>query len=125
MSLDVDLEGSSYTESCECSSCGNQHERTRRESFFSSNITHNLGVMAEAAGIYRHLWRPEEVGITRASQLIAPLESGLRLLRECPEKFKAYNPMNGWGSYEVLVRFVESYLAACREHPDAEVSVSR
>lgn len=37
---------------------------------FSANITHNLGAMAEAAGIYRHLWRPEEVGVP-------PLPGGL------------------------------------------------
>ncbi len=28
---------------------------------FEYNITHNLGVMADAAGIYEALWRPEEI----------------------------------------------------------------
>lgn len=31
----------------------------RRTCIFSANITHNLNAMAEAAGIYKHLWRPE------------------------------------------------------------------
>lgn len=37
---------------------------------FSSNITHNLNAMAEAAGIYRQIWRPEEIGIKTAVELI-------------------------------------------------------
>ena len=36
------------------------------EGAYSANITHNLGKMAEEAGIYKHLWRPEEIGITKA-----------------------------------------------------------
>lgn len=36
------------------------------ETLYSRNITHNLGRMAQAAGIYECLWRPEEHGITHA-----------------------------------------------------------
>lgn len=32
---------------------------------YHANITHNLGKMAEAAGIYHALWRPDEIGIKR------------------------------------------------------------
>lgn len=91
---------------------------------FEYNITHNLGEMADAAGIYGALWRPDENGITKASQLIEPLEKGLARLRESPEHFKQYNPSNGWGDYAGLVRFVEAYLQACRKWPSAEVSAS-
>jgi hypothetical protein len=94
-------------------------------SVYSSNITHNLGKMADAAGIYRHLWRPEEIGITKAAQLIEPLEAGLALLKSDPERFKAYDAENGWGRYDNFVPFVEEYLAAAREHPDADVEVDR
>ncbi len=92
---------------------------------YSANITHNLGEMAGAAGIYKHLWRPEEVGITRAAQLIEPLKDGLAALQSDPVKFKAFNPSNGWGNYDGLVRFVADYLAACIRMPRAEVRVSR
>ena len=91
----------------------------------SGNITHNLGDMADAAGIYTHLWRPEELGITKAGQLIAPLKEGLERLLATPEQFKALNPANGWGSYDGLVEFVTEYLTACEAHPDSIVSVSR
>ena len=92
---------------------------------YSRNITHNLGKMADAAGIYEALWRPEEVGFTKAKDLIAPLEKGLAKLKEKPDHFKELNPPNGWGNYEGLVDFVEEYLAKCKELPEANVRVSR
>lgn len=92
---------------------------------FEYNITHNLNNMAEAAGIYQCLWRPEEIGITKAHQLIEPLRQGLHELKLNPDLYKQFNPKNGWGSYDGLVKFVEAYLNACYEYPDADVNVSR
>ena len=89
------------------------------------NITHNLGKMAAEAGIYQHLWRPEEIGITHADQLIEPLTEGLARLKADPEHYSKFNAPNGWGLYEHFVPFVEDYLRACRENPDAEVTVCR
>lgn len=92
---------------------------------YGANITHNFGKMAEAAGIYMFLWRPDEIGITKAEQLIEPLAEGLKKLKSDPERFKVFNSPNGWGMYEHFVPFVEKYLEACREHPDASVGISR
>jgi len=97
----------------------------RETTIYDRNITHNLNKMAEEAGIYKHLWRPEEIGITKASQLIEPLRAGLGLLLTDPERFKKFNPPNGWGDYEGLVNFVSEYLATCEENPNASVRVSR
>jgi len=52
---------------------------------FDYNITHNLTDMAEAAGIYRALWRPEEIDINTASQLIPILADGLNKLLSSPD----------------------------------------
>ena len=90
-----------------------------------SNITHNLGKMAGAAGIYQQLWRPDEIGITKASELIAPLTEGLALLQSDPERFKQYDAANGWGTYVHFVPWVEAYLGACVAHPKADIHVSR
>lgn len=91
---------------------------------FSDNITHNLVEMAKAAGIYMHLWRPHEIGITRAKELIAPLEEGLRKLKENPQEYSKYNSSNGWGMYENFVPFVERCLDACRKYPNAKITTS-
>jgi len=92
-----------------------------RVEFFSGNITHNLNEMADAAGIYKALWHPDEVGITVASDLITPLTSGLEKMRSEPEQMRQHNPPNGWGTYEGLMRFVDEYLEACVAHPKADV----
>jgi hypothetical protein len=92
---------------------------------WSSNVTHNLGKMAGAAGLYTIIWRPDELGVKRAGELIGPLSWGLRLLLHDPDYYRQYNSDNGWGDYEGFVRFVAEYIIACREHPDAEIEVSR
>ena len=125
MSLDVYLEvGEERIEDCpHCEGCGKLNRG--REEVFDYNITHNLTRMAEAAGIYKYLWRPDEIGITKASQLIEPLRGGLQVLRSDRERLEKYNPENGWGDYHGLVRFVTNYLNACEDRPDADVRVSR
>lgn len=110
---------------CVCQHCDNKHTRVEVEQFYDANITHNLGKMAEEAGIYKALWRPEEIAITKARQLIGPLNAGLRLLQSDPERFKKHNPVNGWGNYDGLVEFISRYLRACEEHPEADVGASR
>ena len=97
----------------------------RPVTIYDANITHNLSAMASEAGIYRHLWRPEELGIVKAAQLIEPLRVGLARLKADPERFRKHDAKNGWGRYEDFVPFVERYLAACEENPDADVRVSR
>ncbi len=95
------------------------------QTIYEANITHNLNRMAEAAGCYRELWRPDEIGIETASQLIDPLKAGLMALVSDPVRFEALNPENGWGSYDGLVQFVTAYLKACIQHPGATVRVCR
>ena len=95
------------------------------EDVFSANYTHNCSPMADAAGIYKHLWRPEEIGITKAQELIEPLCDGIKAMSIDPAKFEALNPENGWGSYATFVPWVIRYWQACCRWPDAEVGVSR
>jgi hypothetical protein len=99
--------------------------RVQPTEVYHDNITHNLGAMAKAAGLYTALWRPEEAHITTADQLIPILQEGLAILKKTPRKFQKLNPPNGWGSYEGLIEFVENYLEACITHPDATVDANR
>ena len=95
------------------------------ECVYSANITHNLGNMADAAGIYKALWRPDENGIEYAHQLLEPLQRGLDLLKADPTKYQAFDSPNGWGLYIHFVPFVEKYLQACHQYPLASISVCR
>lgn len=100
-------------------------ENPHRVKLFEANITHNLNMMADEAGCYEALWRPEKVGLTNAEQLIPILEESYQRLRENPEKFEKFNPDNGWGTYEGLCEFVKNYLEACKENPKALVQADR
>ena len=145
MSLDVYLVGLEKRVPCECSQCGDNHQKTEKETFYNANITHNLGKMADEAGIYEALWRPhrlkdgynipendheaewkfEDENPSIAKDIIGKLGIGLDLLKKDPEHFKKFDSSNGWGMYEHFVPFVEEYLNACIEHPDATIEVSR
>lgn len=114
MSLDV------WLEEDPCPSCEREGDIV-----FEANITHNLSSMANAAGIYKHCWRPEEVGVERAQDLTEPLQKGLADMKERPEFYKQFDSPNGWGTYEHFVPWVERYLEACIEFPEARVRVSR
>ena len=110
---------------------------TQPVSIYSGNITHNLGKMArevkyglewkgdEDLSLYDVLWRPEEHGFKYAKDISDLLDIGWNILLSDPEKYKRYNPENGWGSYDGLVSFVYRYRNACWETPDAELRVSR
>lgn len=100
-------------------------EALRPTTVYDRNITHNLCEMAEAAGIYKCLWRPDEHRMLKAADIIQPLKDGLALLRSDAERFKKYEPDNGWGSYDGLVRFAQATLDACLENQDADIRVSR
>jgi hypothetical protein len=93
---------------------------------FSSNITHNLNKMASEVdeNFYKALWCPEELGIETTKQIYNYLFDGLIELKAHPEYYKQFNPPNGWGSYEGLVKFVEDYLEACKENLNGKITVS-
>jgi len=92
---------------------------------YDANITHNLNTMAEEAGIYKHLWRPEELGITKAKDLIEPLAEGLSKMVCNKSHYEQFNASNGWGLWEHFVPWIAKYLDACRKYPDANVNVYR
>ena len=92
---------------------------------FDTNITHNLGRMAEAAGVYTTMWCPDEIEGDTAKKLIEPLASGYANLLADPDKFKEFNPENGWGNYEQLVECVKDYLVACLRYPNAIIKIDK
>jgi hypothetical protein len=124
MSLDVYLSSDPKEVKCTCE-CGHTHTKQSTETVYEANITHNLGVMAKEANIYHHVWRPEEIGIFKAKQLIEPLREGIALMKSDPPRFEKFNASNGWGLYKHFVPFLEQYLEACELHPESDVRVSR
>jgi len=125
MSLDVYLYNTNK-KTISCPHCEKEIlVEEKRDLVYDSNITHNLNRMAEACDIYEALWRPEEIEVTKAEQLIPLLTEGLRKLKDNPDYYKTLDSSNGWGKYIHFVPFVENYLQACIEYPNAEIEVSR
>ena len=117
----------------------------RREELYSANITHNLNKMADEAGLYEALWRPyklkpgynipeddhkaqweyEQANPVRAYEIIEIIEKGLADMKARPKHYEKFNSPNGWGMYEHFVPFIEKYLAALKEFPEAQVVCDR
>lgn len=104
---------------------------TQPVSVFYSNITHNLGLMASEVKLsngmtlYDVLWRPDEHEFKYAGDISEWLCEGWNILLSDPERFRKFNPPNGWGSYDGLCNFVYKYRNACWDNPQAELRVSR
>ncbi len=120
MSLDVYLYGESVSEEHMCE-CGHNHFNE----LFTANITHNLGAMAKEAGLYEAVWRPEEIGLSKGSEVAAFLRGGISRMEQDPPRFIALDSANGWGTYRDFLPWLKAYLKACEEYPDADVKVSR
>ena len=117
----------------------------QRKSLYRSNITHNLNRMADEAGLYEALWRPyqlkegynipeddyqaeykfEEANPVRAYEIIPIIEKGLEDMKARPKHYEKFNSSNGWGMYEHFVPFIEEYLKALKEYPEAFVECDR
>jgi hypothetical protein len=117
----------------------------KKEEVYSANITHNLGKMADEAGLYEALWKPhrlkpgynipkddhkaeweyEDNNPVRAHEIIEIIEKGLEDMKARPKHYEKFNSSNGWGMYHDFVPWIERYLAALKEFPESEVVCDR
>jgi len=117
----------------------------RKEEVYDANITHNLGKMANKAGIYEALWRPyrlkegynipeddhdaeyafEEANSVRAYEISDIIEKGLVDMKARPDYYKTFDSENGWGLYVHFIPFIEKYLEALKEYPESFVECDR
>ena len=125
MSLDISLI-EDVTLTVKCPHCWTEFKIvTGTNEVFSANITHNLNTMADAAGIYRAIWRPEENGISTAKELADAIEAGVNDMQLNPSKYEKYNSPNRWGMYENFVPWLLRLISACRSYPNAKVKADR
>ena len=105
---------------------------TKPVSVYDNNITHNLSKMASEVklsnglSLYDVLWRPDEQhDLVYAKDIAELLDEGWNILVSEPDRFKQFNPHNGWGNYDGLCKFVYEYRTACWNEPDATIEVCR
>jgi hypothetical protein len=110
---------------CTCECCGNAHRGHKKLQVAHLHLTHNLNKMAELSYLYKPIWRPDENGITFASQMIQYLEAGIDKLEKNPDFYIKIQPSNGFGSYHSFLKVCREYLDICKEYPDAIIDVCR
>jgi hypothetical protein len=81
------------------------------------NLTYNLSPMLHAAGM--PAWK-DFIGM-RAGDAGPIWQSVVDVLRADPDKYRAMNPPNGWGTYEGAVEVIAALAAACSRYPNATV----
>lgn len=82
-------------------------------------MTHNVSPMWREAGCYDILYNPP-VG-TKGKNLLPILEKAIDDMNAYPEKYMALNPVNGWGSYDSALEFLQNLHRIARQHPRAKV----
>lgn len=86
------------------------------------NLTYNLSPMLRAAGFpgwQETVGRLAEVQPVTAKRVLPVFDAVLAELRADPDRYRAMNPENGWGSYDQAVRTLDDFVEAIRPHPDA------
>lgn len=101
------------------------------ESCWWGNITHNLGEMASNipvgdSTLYMACWRPEEIGIKTAGELLPLIIEGLHYMIDHRKELEKYNSPNGWGTYNGFMKFLLNYKQALEDNGrDCEIEASR
>ena len=105
------------------------------EDYWNANTTHNHVEMAshipitlesgEETTLYRVVWRPEELGIGDTTSILPYLIKGLEYMISHRIELLPYNPENGWGSYDVFMKFLLNYKQACEDNPGCVIRADR
>ena len=81
--------------------------------------TNTSGMIKEVCGS-----RPSKWDGKSCKEMIPVLTEGISLLREDPERFRHYEPGNGWGTVETTIQFLTNVLNECQRCPYATIEVS-
>jgi len=68
--------------------------------------------------------RPPEWSGRSCKEMYPILMQGISLLTIFPQKYKTFEPVNGWGTVETTTAFLEKIAANCEQHPDAVLEVT-
>lgn len=84
------------------------------------NVTSNVAPMWRLAGADL-----AEFDGLLAGNCLPALRAAVTAMETDPDKYKALNPPNGWGSYDTCLRFLRELLTDFEANPQATVRVSR
>jgi len=120
MSWDIYVLDDKPTE-VECDQCGNK--KMEYLSIWDDNITYNLSAMARECGLWHVMFNPEIAGM-KIGRLLPQLETAINQLENDPDFYKDFNPKNGWGTYEDLLKTAKEFLEIVKEYPETTIHIS-
>lgn len=106
-------------------------ESDNNDEYWSANITHNLCKMARqipvgSTSLYMVVWRPEEIfKSTTTNVMLIFLVKGINYMISHRKELLPFEPDNGWGTYDVFLKFLLDYKNACEDNPDCLIEVCR
>lgn len=110
MSYDIDLVESMCHE-CHCG-----------DVVYHSNMTSNVSGMWDDAGIELRLYCYDREHAGDEARVVAPLlTEAIHKMEADPERYRAMEPSNGWGSYEGTLSFLRKLRDACLMYPNARI----
>ncbi len=100
---------------------------------WDGGTTHNMVKMANEIPVrcikdkpitaFCYIWDPHNLGIFLAKDMIEPLHIIISSMLLEYDSLIKFNPENGWGSYNVFLRFLVDYFLACKENPESYIEV--
>ncbi len=97
------------------------------------NITHNMGEMARNIPVgdkwtwtlYDVMWHGDENNLINTNDITVFLQNAVRYMKKNKEELQKFNPENGWGDYDGLLKTVEDFLESCVEFPNCRIDFDR
>lgn len=91
-----------------------------------AGVTESLNMTSNVAP----MWRKAGADIADfdgqlAGDMLPALRAAIAEMEDNPTTYRAMNPPNGWGSYEVCLRFLRRLVEDFAQHPKAIVKVWR
>lgn len=139
MSLDVTIE---FKESRKCNFflehpysysylSDKDKEEFHEEDCWWGNITHDLGEIASHVPIgdttlYYVCWRPEEIGVETAGEILPLLVKGIQYMVEHRKELLKYEFSKSRGAYNDFMKFLLNYKQACEDNdPECKIYTDR
>lgn len=84
-----------------------------------NHTTNTAAMIKEVCGSYPSDWNGKS-----CAELTPILESGVTELKRYSQKYRQFEPGNGWGTVETTIEFLDHILENCKNYPTAVIEIN-